>query len=64
RALAHQPGGAGMALIFISSELPEVLHCSDRVLVMRDRRAVGTYARGELDERRVLEVIAAEAHPA
>jgi galactofuranose transport system ATP-binding protein len=58
RALAH--GEAGMAIVFISSELPEVLHCSDRVLVMRDRHAAGEYRRGELDERSVLEVIAAE----
>jgi simple sugar transport system ATP-binding protein len=62
-ALAHgtaQEGG-GMAIVFISSELPEVLHCSDRLLVLRDRRAAGEYRRGELDERSVLEVIAAEA---
>jgi monosaccharide-transporting ATPase len=58
-ALAH--GEAGMAIVFISSELPEVLHCSDRVLVLRDRRAAGEYRRGELDERSVLEVIAAES---
>ena len=60
RALAHREDGNGMAIVFISSELPEVLHCSDRVLVMRDRRAAGEYRRGELDERSVLEVIAAE----
>lgn len=60
RALAHKADGSGMALLFISSELPEVLHCSDRVLVLRDRRAAGTYRRGELDERSVLEVIAAD----
>ncbi|NCT84257.1 MAG: sugar ABC transporter ATP-binding protein [Comamonadaceae bacterium] len=58
RALAHQEDG--MSILFISSELPEVLHCSDRVLVLRDRRAAGVYRRGELDERSVLEVIAAE----
>lgn len=61
RTLAHRQDSQGMALLFISSELPEVLHCSDRVLVMRDRRAAGTYARGELDERSVLEVIAAQS---
>jgi len=60
RALAHKDDGTGMAILFISSELPEVLHCSDRVLVLRDRRAAGVYRRGELDERSVLEVIAAE----
>ena len=60
RALAHKEDGKGMSILFISSELPEVLHCSDRVLVLRDRRAAGVYRRGELDERSVLEVIAAE----
>jgi simple sugar transport system ATP-binding protein len=63
RALAHKKdenGQLGMAILFISSELPEVLHCSDRLLVLRDRRAAGEYRRGELDERSVLEVIAAE----
>jgi simple sugar transport system ATP-binding protein len=60
RALAHKADGTGMSIVFISSELPEVLHCSDRVLVLRDRRAAGLYGRGELDERSVLEVIAAE----
>jgi simple sugar transport system ATP-binding protein len=63
RALAHREDGQGMAILFISSELPEVLHCSDRVLVLRDRRAIGEYRRGELDERSVLEVIAADAAP-
>ena len=60
RALAHRGEGQGMSILFISSELPEVLHCSDRILVLRDRRAAGVYRRGELDERSVLEVIAAE----
>jgi len=49
-----------MAVLFISSELPEVLRCSDRLVVLRDRRAIGTYDRGDLDERSVLEVIAAD----
>ena len=67
RALAHkedESGQLGRSILFISSELPEVLHCSDRVVVMRDRRAAGEYRRGELDERSVLEVIAAEPVPA
>lgn len=61
-ALSHHEDGNGMAVLFISSELPEVLHCSDRLLVLRDRRAGGEYRRGELDERTVLEVIAGEAN--
>jgi monosaccharide-transporting ATPase len=50
----------GMAILFISSELSEVLRCSDRIVVMRDRRACGEYRRGELDETSVLQVIAGE----
>ena len=60
-ALSHSEDGLGMAVLFISSELPEVLRCSDRLLVLRDRRAGGEYLRGELDERTVLEVIAGDA---
>ncbi|WP_426104991.1 sugar ABC transporter ATP-binding protein [Massilia sp. TSP1-1-2] len=51
----------GMAILFISSELPEVLRCSDRLLVMRDRQGCGEYQRGELDDSSVLQVIAGEA---
>jgi simple sugar transport system ATP-binding protein len=50
----------GMAILFISSELPEVLRVSDRMVVMRDRKACGEYARGELDESSVLQAIAGE----
>ena len=32
---------AGMAIILISSDLPEVLAMSDRILVMREGRQVG-----------------------
>src|SRR5450830_1934244 len=48
----------GLSILFISSELPEVLRCSDRMIVMRDRKACGEYRRGELDEQSVLQVIA------
>jgi galactofuranose transport system ATP-binding protein len=51
----------GMAILFISSELPEVLRCSDRMVVMRDRKACGEYLRGELDDASVLQAIAGEA---
>ena len=52
----------GMAILFISSELPEVLRVSDRIVVMRDRKAGGEYSRGALDESSVLQVIAAGDH--
>jgi len=50
----------GMSILFISSELPEVLRVSDRMVVMRDRKACGEYRRGELDETSVLHVIAGD----
>jgi simple sugar transport system ATP-binding protein len=40
--LAH----GGMAVLFISSEIDEVLRISDRVVVMRDRRKAGELPRG------------------
>lgn len=49
-----------MAVLFISSELPEVLRCSDRLMVLRDRRACGVYERGQLNEDTVLEAIAGD----
>jgi simple sugar transport system ATP-binding protein len=50
----------GMSILFISSELPEVLRVSDRMLLMRDRKACGEYLRGELDESSVLRAIAGD----
>jgi len=51
----------GMSLLFISSELPEVLRVSDRMIIMRDRATCGEFRRGELDEATVLHAIAGEA---
>jgi ribose transport system ATP-binding protein len=48
--LAHD----GMCILFISSELPEILGMSDRTLVMREGRLVGEFTRAEASEERVL----------
>ncbi len=54
----------GMAVLFISSELVEILGLSDRVLVMADGRIVGELDRGDATEENVLRLITAEtAHP-
>ena len=42
----------------ISSELPEVLHLSTRVLVMRAGRVAGVLERTEASEERVMELMA------
>ena len=44
----------GMAIVLISSDLPEVVAMSDRVLVMREGRQVGLFARGESDQERIM----------
>ncbi len=47
----------GMACIFISSELDEVLRCSHRIMVLRDREKVTEFS-GEVDEHTIMESIA------
>jgi L-arabinose transport system ATP-binding protein len=44
----------GMAIIVISSELPEVMGISDRMLVMCGGKVVTEVARPDFDERRIL----------
>jgi simple sugar transport system ATP-binding protein len=47
----------GMAVLFISSELDEIIGVSRRVVVLRDRRKVGELE-GTLDEHRIMNLIA------
>jgi ABC-type sugar transport system ATPase subunit len=44
----------GVAILLISSELPEVLGMSDRVLVMREGQIVGEFSRTQATEESVL----------
>jgi rhamnose transport system ATP-binding protein len=43
----------GLGILMISSELPEVLGMSDRILVMRQGRLVGEFSRAEADQHNV-----------
>jgi rhamnose transport system ATP-binding protein len=45
---------SGMAIILISSDLPEVLAMSDRILVMREGRQVGMFGRSEATEEGII----------
>ena len=51
---------AGMAVLFISSEMDEVVRLSDRIVVMRDRSKVGELP-GNSSEQAVYHLIAAES---
>jgi ribose transport system ATP-binding protein len=45
----------GAAILMISSELPELLGMSDRILVMREGRVSGEFGRGEATEEAILD---------
>jgi ribose transport system ATP-binding protein len=44
----------GAAILMISSELPEILGMSDRILVMRAGRIAGEFTRQEADQEKIL----------
>ncbi len=50
---------AGRSFVFVSSELPEVVRSSTKVVVMRDRKAVGTLEGDAISEERIVREIAA-----
>ncbi|MEP7292079.1 MAG: sugar ABC transporter ATP-binding protein [Chloroflexota bacterium] len=43
----------GLAILMISSELPEILGMSDRILVMREGRIVAEYSRQEANQEQI-----------
>jgi ABC-type sugar transport system ATPase subunit len=55
-ALIAQLAQEGIGIILVSSELPEVLHMSHRILVMAEGEIVGELARQEATQERVLEL--------
>jgi rhamnose transport system ATP-binding protein len=51
----------GMAVIMISSELPEILGMSDRILVMREGAVVGEFSRAEASQEVIASAMMSEA---
>lgn len=48
----------GMALLFISSELDEVVRCSTKIAVLRDRKKVKELSGAEINEKNIMQTIA------
>ena len=46
--------GQGLGIVMISSELPEILGMSDRIIVMHEGRITARFTRGEADQEKVL----------
>ncbi|MFZ5808262.1 MAG: sugar ABC transporter ATP-binding protein [Chloroflexota bacterium] len=53
---------AGIGILLISSELPEILGLSDRILIMREGRIVGELSSKDASEERVLSIAAGVTH--
>ncbi|MDB5615431.1 MAG: D-xylose transporter ATP-binding protein, partial [Devosia sp.] len=56
--LVTQLARQGVAVIMISSELPEVLGMSDRIMVMHHGRATGILDRAEADQVKIMDLAA------
>jgi ribose transport system ATP-binding protein len=54
--LMRQLADRGVAIMMISSELPEILGMSDRILVMRDGEIAGELIHSEASEERIIEL--------
>jgi rhamnose transport system ATP-binding protein len=54
--LMGELAGRGLAILMISSELPEILGMSDRIAVMHDRMVVGVLDRARATQEAVLEL--------
>lgn len=53
-AIISELADRDVAIIMISSELPEILHVSDRVLVMHEGRVTANILRAEADEETIM----------
>ncbi|MEV0204202.1 sugar ABC transporter ATP-binding protein [Streptomyces sp. NPDC050788] len=56
-AVIRRLADEGLAVLLVSSEVPEVLGLADRVLVLREGRVVHRAPARELDEHRVLDLV-------
>lgn len=48
----------GISILFISSEMEEVINCCDRIAVLRDRRVLTELSGEDMDESHIMRVIA------
>jgi ribose transport system ATP-binding protein len=54
--LMEDLAGRGVAILFVSSELEEVMGMSDRTLVMHEGQITGELLRGQLSEEAIMQL--------
>jgi ribose transport system ATP-binding protein len=54
-ALVHELSESGLAVIVVSSELPEILSISDRIMVMCEGRKTAEFTREEANEENIMQ---------
>lgn len=59
--IVNELAGEGMGIILISSDLPEVLAMSDRILVMREGRQMGIFSREEATQEIIIQAAMGQA---
>ncbi len=60
--LMDELAGEGMAILFVSSELEEIIGMSDRALVMHEGRITGELDRSELNEESIMQLATGHVH--
>jgi L-arabinose transport system ATP-binding protein len=60
-SIVDELAGSGVAVLLISSELPEVLGLGDRILVMHDGRLAGELEPDDATEERILALAMGDA---
>jgi len=56
--LVFDLAAGGLAIVVVSSEMPELLYLSDRILVMAEGRQTGTLPREDASEERIMQLAA------
>ena len=60
--LIEQMALDGLGIVLISSELEDIVEGADRVIVLKDGSVIGTLDRSDIDEHRIMSMIAAGGH--
>lgn len=60
--IIRQQADRGMAVILVSSELPELLTLSDRILVLREGKAMGELVNHKLTQEKIMSLAAGGNH--